>query len=381
MRIPIYNAYSMRVISSILILLVMFSCENSSSPHPVFDYYPNDEVFKDGYVNKYYYHYYPDDTDASAATEVGYTKYRKLSDDRYITENYNAGYELVSDRFYLIKEDTVFLEKGSGIDRWNQADTISLDLIGKITTTWKGSNAKAYQIRFQSNDKDYLYSSTQKLVYDSLILNKPAKVFYNEWQYQEEGKDSLFNVGSSKSYYVANFGFFGSNSKGDTYKKEVELIEQMSIEEFKRRASHGIHRIGYIDPENTLDEGFEICGHEVSIMDYYNSEPSAKYKGGKGEMERIILSQLDKQKLEGQNGMLTFRFVVNCNGDAGRFIAEGFDFNYQEKEFSQESIAHLLEIIQGLNSWQSLEYEEMKRDAYVYITFKIRDEEIFDILP
>jgi hypothetical protein len=31
--------------------------------------------------------------------------------------------------------------------------------------------------------------------------------------------------------------------------------------------------------------------------------------------------------------MLTYRFVINCEGKAVRFIFKGYDFDYQAKEF------------------------------------------------
>jgi hypothetical protein len=366
----------------ILFSLLLLSCDKKQTSHPVFDYYPNQEIFEEGYVNKYYFHYYPDNPDASSATEIRYTKYIKLNENQFKTEGYNAGFELVNNRFYNVKEDTIRLEKGIGI---NRTDTIPLDLINPITSVWNDSpNYTPYQVRFESNDKKYVYTEYQKSVYDSLIIDKPAKVFFNEWYYQEEGKDSLFNQGSSKSYYVADLGFFGDDDDGSTYKRKLELIEQMFVAEFEKRANHGKHRIGYIDPASTLsdDSNFKICGHEERIMDYYNLDPNAEYKYGKRAMRNIILEQLNTEKLKGQSGMLTFRFVINCKGEAGRFVTNGVDFDFQKKEFSEKCVNHLLSILQGLKTWQNLETKDGEtRDAYAYITFKIKDEEIIDILP
>lgn len=367
----------MRII--VIISLFLFSCEKKQVSHPVFDYYPNDDVFEEGYVSKYYFHYYPDNPDRVSGTEIRYIKFTKLAADQFKTESYNAGFKLLNNRLYNVNQDIVSIEKGIGI---NRADTVPLDLINNVTAVWGGSMDVPYKSRYESSDKKFIFTEYQKSVSDTLIDKKQAKIFYNEWHSQEEGKDSLFNQGSSKSYYVADLGFFGSDSDGLRYKRQWELIEQMSVEEFEKRANHKKKRIGYIDPENTLsdDSDFTICGLEESIMDYYNLDPSAQYIDRKGEMRRLILDQFDKSKLQGQSGMLTFRFVVNCKGEAGRFVVNGVDSDFQKKEFSKETINHLLKILQGLGSWQDLGGKEEK-DAYVYITFKIENEEISDILP
>lgn len=367
-------------ISIITLLLLLLACEKKQSPHPIFDYYPPMDIFEEGYVNKYYFHYYPDNPDANSASEIRYTKYIKQNKNQFKTEGYNAGFELVNNRFYTVKGDAIKLENGIGI---NGIDTISLDLINHITSVWNEMPSDTpYQVRFESNDKKYIYTEYQKSFYDSLIIDKPAKVFHNEWHYQEEGSDSLFNQGSSKLYYVADIGFFGNDDIGSTYKRQLELIEQMSIDEFEKRAAHGKRRIGYINPEETLsdDSSFEICGHEKFIMDYYNLEPNAEFIGGKGELRSLILEQLDKEKLKGDSGMLTFRFVINCKGEAGRFVANGVDFDFQKKIFSTVLISHLLQILQSLESWQNLGGKG-EHDAYAYITFKIDNNEITDILP
>lgn len=366
----------------IITFLFLLSCDKKQTSHPVFDYYPNQEVFEEGYVNKYFFHYYPDNPDASSGTEIRYTKYIKLDENQFMTEGFNAGFELVNNRFYGVIGDTIRLEQGIGI---NRTDTISVDLINNITSIWNGgSSDEPYQVRFESNDKKYIYTEYQKSVYDSLIIDKPAKVFHNEWHYNEEGKDSIFNRGSSKSYYVDDIGFFGNDDDGSTYKRQLELIEQMSLKEFEERANHGKHRIGYIDPTQTIsdDSNFEICGHESRIMDYYNLKPNAEYKGGKRTLRSIVFEQVDPEKLKGQKGMLTFRFVINCKGEAGRFVTNGVDFDFQKKEFSEETIEHLLSILEELKTWRNLETKDGEaRDAYAYITFKIEDEEIIDILP
>ena len=157
----------------------------------------------------------------------------------------------------------------------------------------------------------------------------------------------------------------------------------MSVSEFASRASHGEHRVAWIDPNSTMsdDSDFRICGHELKIVDYYWSSPDAGYLYGKRAMLDTIHSNLDNLKLFKQSGRLVFRFVVNCDGEPGRFIVRGYDLNYQRMEFQKETVDHLFSIMQKLEKWKPVLFGEELQDAYFYITFNIEDGEITNILP
>lgn len=360
---------------------MLCGCEQSQSDHPVFIYYPPNDVFEDGYVSKYYHHYYPDNPDASAGTEIRYVKYLKLDNQHFKTENYDAALELESERYYSVEQSTVSMDRGMGVN--HLLDTIEMNLVSKIQSNWEGKTTEPYQVQYEWNEKDYLYTEYQRSVSDTTILGRQAKVFVNEWYRQELGSDSTFSEGITRSYYVKGLGFYGSDSKGENYRRQMELIEQMSLKEFEKRANHGEHRVAWIDPKQTIsdDSDFTICNHERRIMDYYNSTPDGRYLHGKRAMMDTIYSNLDKSKLFDQEGMLTFRFVVNCEGKAGRFIAKGYGVSYQPMTFRSETIDHLYGILQKLNEWRPVVLQEESRDAYFYITFKISNGEIINILP
>lgn len=367
---------------AILFILLVIACENVQEHDPVLQYFPADGVFTDGYVNKIYRHYYPENPDAIASTEIQYTKYQKTGRYSYKTDIYNAGFQWTGDRYYRIEGDTLIVEKGTGVSR-KLKDTLNLNIRSNVLFMMNGVSELPYQIQYSFDDEAYLFSSRQSEVYDSLILNKSAKVIFTNWDYRKLENDSIINQGTSRSYYVAGLGYFGDDEMGNGYRIQDELIEQMPLDEFEKRANHQRKRIAYIDPDQSLsdDSDFALCASEMQIADYYNARPNAQYLDGKREMERIIHEQVDPEKLLGQNGMLTFRFVVNCIGETGRFITEQVDFDYQRMQFSQEAVDHLLEIMVGLKQWQPLVVEEEPRDAYVYITFKIQHGEIIDILP
>lgn len=374
----------MKRLITLLLIATLIGCEKGPSNHPIFKYYPPDDVFTEGFVSKYYFHYYPDNPDAFPGTEIRYTKYVKLDDTHFQIETYNAGYELMSFRDFRVAGDTLFIDGGFGLNSSDVTDTTALDLSSNVHSVWEGgSSDELYQVNYEWDEKKYLYTEYQQAVEDTTILDKPAKLFRTAWDYREAASDSIISEGASRSYYVQGMGFYGSDIKGPTYRRQMELIEQMSLKEFEKRADHGEHRVAWIDPNQTIsdDADFKICGHEFHIADYYNSTPDGRYIHSKRAMLDTIHSNLDKAKLFDQSGRLVFRFVVNCEGKAGRFIANGYDLNYQPMEFRKETVDHLFGILRKLEDWRVVKLDDGVRDAYFYITFNIENGEIIDILP
>ncbi|MEM8894363.1 MAG: hypothetical protein AAGC88_07290 [Bacteroidota bacterium] len=364
-------------------LLMGTACTRYEEDHPVFRYYPPSNVLDDGYVNKYYEHYYPDDPNRSAGTSIVYIKEMRLPSGELVNEYYNAGFALSGSRRYAIDQAEVSVIYESDVRTYLKTDTVVSEIVKSNFKVWGGDATDAYQSKFDYENEPYLLTKNQLSQYDSTILGHPAKVFEIASDIRREGSDSTFNESVAKEYFVQDFGFFGSDQLRDGYMLRTELVEQMSLEEFKRRAAHGEHRVAWIDKDQSMsdDTDFELCGHEIDIADYYNSTPQGTYVHNKRAMLDTIEAHLDKAKLAGPSGMLTFRFVVNCEGKVGRFIVQGYDQAYQKTTFNQETVDHLFGIIQRLEEWQPVVIRDQPMDAYFYITFKLKDGEITDILP
>lgn len=367
----------------LIFLPLFFGCCQQSENHPVFDYYPPDDVFDEGFVSKYYLHYYPDNPDAFPGTEIEYTKYQKRNDTLFKTEGYNAGFELINNRFYSVEANKLSVVKGMGVNPRDVADTTELNILNGSHSVWEGAKEEPYQQQYEWGGEQYIYTENQLSVADTTILNKQAKVFHYQWNYRKADSDSIFNEGTTSSYFVQGIGFYGADTKGSSYRRKVELMEQMPLKEFKKQANHGEHRVAWIDQTKTIsdDTDFKLCGHERRIADYYNSTPDGRYLHSKRAMLDSIYSNLDKTKLFDQSGRLVFRFVVNCEGKAGRFVGEGYDMDYQPMEFRQETVDHLYAVLQKLEDWRTVVIRDEVRDAYFYITFNIDNGEIIDILP
>ncbi|MEM6642598.1 MAG: hypothetical protein AAF616_06435 [Bacteroidota bacterium] len=366
----------------VLLLITLIACEQKEATnHPFFRFYPDQVTFKEGFVSKFYRHYYPDNANRDAGTEIYYRKYQLVKENQFKVDRYDAAFDLISSSFFQVNEDTLRLL--SGFEIQNLTDTVQFSPISPIISMWTEKPMSPYQVEYTYGDQSYLYTEEQVGLKDSIINGSSAKVFSTVASYKALVSDSIVQRNTSKSYYLEDIGIFGSTKKIPDYTEQVELIEQMSVSEFEKRSQHGMHRVGWINPENTLssDEGFRICGHERAIADYYNSNPDGSYIHGKRALLDTVFTHLDETKLLDQSGRLVFRFVVNCQGKPGRFIAKGYNLDYQLMEFHESTVKHLYSIMVRLQEWRPVVIREEPRDAYFYITFNIKDGKIVDVLP
>ena len=73
--------------------------------------------------------------------------------------------------------------------------------------------------------------------------------------------------------------------------------------------------------------------------------------------------------------------MVNCKGQTGRFRVEQLDMNYKPKKFDNEIVDSILSTTKSLDGWLPATYDNKEFDYYKYLTFKIVDNKIIDILP
>lgn len=364
------------------ITLIGISCREKKSQHPIFKFYPTEDIFEEGYVSKYYEHYYPISTSQTASTRITYLLYQKTSTTEFKIEHYNAGFWLTGKRYYHVDENALYLD--SSINIW-RTDTTVLDIVKGMHSKWDENliEHEHYHLRGDFDTRSISFRTQQLALRDSTINEVPAKILRQKSRRIAIGTDTTQTDWVTESYFVEGLGYYGSNEKHEDYRWEVELVEQIPLAKFKELANHTEKRVAYIDPQETLDKNvdFKICGHEKFIADYYNSTPDGDYLYGKAALVDTIFANLDANKMMNQTGMLTFRFVVNCNGEAGRFIAKGYDLAYQPFDFPEETVQHLYEQMLKLKEWQVVVINDEPRDAYFYFTFKINNGEIIDILP
>lgn len=127
------------------------------------------------------------------------------------------------------------------------------------------------------------------------------------------------------------------------------------------------------------DPNFKLCD-EGQILQYYNFSKGFQYQG-----EKVMVNQHFEENFKaGQNpesGFLTIRFVVNCEGKTGRYRVQGMTSEYIEKKFDDKLVTQLLSLTKQLDGWGTGEYDGKKYDYYQYLTFKIENGRLIEIMP
>ena len=124
---------------------------------------------------------------------------------------------------------------------------------------------------------------------------------------------------------------------------------------------------------------FKPC-HEDLALQYYNFGKAIQYEGEKTKIVRQFDAQYKPVATE-EDGYVTIRFLVNCEGKTGRFRTVELDENYLEKKMNPQITNQLLNITASLDGWIVGTLEGRKYDYYQYLTFKITDGDIENIMP
>ncbi|BAP33846.1 uncharacterized protein CHSO_4809 [Chryseobacterium sp. StRB126] len=142
--------------------------------------------------------------------------------------------------------------------------------------------------------------------------------------------------------------------------------------------------VGDIAFDDRLDEaGFKKCGagkDRPFSFQYYHGPKMFDYKG-----EKIAVKEkLKKENIYSEkkvNGYITVRFLVNCEGKTGLFRLKHMDSDLKDVVLDEELENKLLEFTKSLNGWMPKEIEGLKVDYYQYLTYKIEDGKVSEVLP
>jgi len=133
------------------------------------------------------------------------------------------------------------------------------------------------------------------------------------------------------------------------------------------------------DPEMDASD-FQLCGSEKLVQQYFHFGQGLQYEG-----EKTALCKRFKEAYRpvetAQSGWIRIRFIVNCQGQAGRYRMIGSDLDYQEQIFDERITDQLLKIAKSLDGWAVLSKDGKRRDYYQYLIFKINNGDLTDILP
>ena len=140
--------------------------------------------------------------------------------------------------------------------------------------------------------------------------------------------------------------------------------------------------VGDIEQNKNIDQPhFKACHGDEQILQYFNLGEGPLYPEEKSSLLETFESEYEPVKNTGQSGLIRIRFVVNCEGKAGRFRMIQADNDYNEIEFDKRITDQLLEITKEIDSWKIVYRREVPVDYYSYLIFKMNNGQITEILP
>ncbi len=343
-------------------------------------FYPPEKILKEGFVNKYYLNTETFENNVKS-TNIIYEKFQ-LKDSTLYRTQYSSGYNVRTKSEFGVNTDGLIL-KNEMIYFAN--DSSRTNILKNQELFWDHRMAEKNYSRIFDGYYSQEIHSTKQFIRDTIWENRPAKMYSfisTERRLYEKGDTT--NLSEKGHLIIAEgIGPVSFYTKDSLSQSEKLLIEQLSVTDFEKRANHGTHRVAYIDTSSAIVSAKEdfLCKDRDQIYDYYNSDIPAGFPGGKGPLKKFVFKHLDESKLAKESGFLTFRFVINCKGEADWYTLEQADFDYKPMSFSQSTIDHLLSILQKVPTWHASKIRGELGDAYAYITFKLNDGEIFEMLP
>ena len=129
--------------------------------------------------------------------------------------------------------------------------------------------------------------------------------------------------------------------------------------------------------------GFQPC--RTYIFPPFNLYPYFAYRRGRlFEIRQVVEREYKPIALPGQSGLIRFRFVVNCRGEAGRFEMLEVDENYQTCSFDPRIVKQLSSICQTkLSGWEPGKPNGGTEpvDTICLLTFRLKDGLLTEIFP
>jgi len=370
----------MKIIIILSLCILLNACQTSKFDLGIAnDYFPNNKFLKEGIVNKYYVHQKKHDS-PDISTHIEYESYQ-IKNNKLVCQRYNPAYNLIKTKEFSFKDNQMILLNET--QYWRK-DTFVAHINKPVEKDWAAQSSNSEKVIYYYNGSKSEIQSQQERNVDTVFLNKPSKQL--EGKVSEivyDGTDTFKTNQHFKNIYTKNLGLSYGESSDSIEINWMELVEQMPLKMFNRLARHGLQRVAYINPDKKLDKdnAFEICKENSHIYDYYYGREVIRYKGGKKALWSIVNQHLKSENLFNESGYLTFRFVVNCKGEKGRIITEEADLNYKRKTFNTATTSHFYNILKEMKDWTPPKRRDKNINAYFYLTFKLKDGELIELLP
>lgn len=138
--------------------------------------------------------------------------------------------------------------------------------------------------------------------------------------------------------------------------------------------------IGYIDQEKALlNDVYSLCD-DGGIYHTYSSAGLDAYANTKRQF-RINLAESYQGDTFNDSGYINFRFLVNCEGNPGWFEIIQMNLDLEETELDSKMVDTLFSFTALSKNWKPLEFKEEPGNYYMYLSYRIENGKVVEIIP
>lgn len=370
--------YLKKLLAIALLLFALFACQQSASIEEERNYIGTYRDYNFKYPNCIYLDF----------TDIDVIKSYNLLNDTVIPYDVFKDSLIINDSIALgiqyENEALIIGERARGAGFYKPVEHNTLIKGGRteirkrlIKTTWERSFKKErelltfkeiYQFEEDKVLIEYQYFlegdlvQTEQEYFEYYIAN--IKDFYFLIVKDEEGRGIICGqiIKSNKS----NFEVYQGKSDDD-----LVLNLQPSKEEIKAH-----------------DSIYKRCSPYRPYQYYYrdrygNRGAGARYKYPNAHILKETQAYMSKQgQWEAENGYVRIRFLINCEGETAFWSIQTTDRNFKAKQFPKAMVKSLLDFTVSLDEWMPNTVDGISEiDDYRFITFKIENGEVVEIIP
>ncbi|MCD8414137.1 hypothetical protein LNI90_02945 [Tenacibaculum dicentrarchi] len=138
--------------------------------------------------------------------------------------------------------------------------------------------------------------------------------------------------------------------------------------------------IGYIDQNKALlNNKYQLC-NDGDIYNTYSGAGLKAYKGSKKQFRDALNANFNTNNYT-DSGYLNFRFLVNCEGNAGWFEIIEMDLNLKEKPLNKKMVEQLFKFTSNPTHWNVIPYNNEPQNYYMYVSYRIENGKVTQIIP
>ena len=169
-----------------------------------------------------------------------------------------------------------------------------------------------------------------------------------------------------RNLYILLFLFFWSCSEN-----KVVLITEYEIPTRN-------HDLSYIPYNAKLDNSDYIICDSTGIG---SGRSRVRYISGTNKFKEVITTNyLSKPGYKSFNGYIVIRFLVNCEGKAGRYRAQSLNLDFSPLNAPSDLLDYSVELVEKWDNWTRTTGNDNKKEYSKFINLKIKNGEIQHVL-